>query len=63
MNPFKIDVPQASLDKIRQRVSDYQWHEMPRGADIEGSWAYGANLDFMRELCAYWVDGYDWKRR
>jgi len=66
MNPFKIDVPQATLDKIKERVRAFEWHEMPRGAQgdksIEGSWAYGANLDFMKELCAYWVDGYDWRK-
>ncbi len=62
MQPFRIDVPQATLDKIKQRVRDYEWHEMPRGEGLDGSWAYGANLDFMRELCAYWVDGYDWRK-
>lgn len=62
MTPFRIDVPQATLDAIRARVCAYDWHEMPRGDGLDGSWAYGANLDFMRALCAYWVDGYDWRR-
>src|SRR3984885_14462879 len=62
MTPFKIDVPQKTLDAIRARVRDYDWHEMPRGDGLDGSWAYGANLDFMRALCAYWVDGYDWRK-
>jgi pimeloyl-ACP methyl ester carboxylesterase len=58
--PFKIAVPTVLLDKIRARVRDYEWHEMPRGDGLEDSWAYGANLDFLRELCADWADGYDW---
>ncbi|HEY4941265.1 MAG TPA: epoxide hydrolase [Rhizomicrobium sp.] len=62
MKPFKIDVPQNTLDAIRARVRDYDWHEMPRGDGLEGSWAYGANLDFMKALCAYWADGYDWRK-
>lgn len=62
MKPFKIDVPQKTLDAIRARVRDYDWHEMPRGDGLEGSWAYGANLDFMKALCAYWADGYDWRK-
>jgi microsomal epoxide hydrolase len=62
MKPFKIDVAQATLDAIRAKVRAYEWHEMPRGDGLEGSWAYGANLDFMRELCVYWVDGYDWRK-
>ena len=37
--PFKIDVPQATLDNIRRKVRDYEWHEMPRGDGLVGSWA------------------------
>ena len=62
IRPFKIDVPQAMLDGIRAKVRAYEWHEMPRGAGIENSWAYGANLDYMKALCAYWADGYDWRK-
>ena len=60
--PFKIEIPQATLDAIRKKVRDYEWHEMPRGPGLEGSWAYGANLDFLRALCRYWVEGYDWRK-
>ena len=62
MKPFKIDVPQKTLDSIRARVREYDWHEMPRGEGLEGSWAYGANLDFMKTLCAYWAQGYNWRK-
>ena len=55
--PFRIDVPEETLQRIRTRVRDYRWHEMP----ADGGWAYGMNLDYLRELCAYWVDGYDWR--
>ncbi len=60
--PFRIEIPQSTLDVIRARVRAYEWHEMPRGPGLEGSWAYGANLDFMRELCDYWVERYDWRK-
>src|SRR5580704_5847158 len=60
--PFRIDVPQTTLEAIRAKVRAYEWHEMPRGEGLEGSWAYGANLEFMKALCAYWVDGYDWRK-
>jgi pimeloyl-ACP methyl ester carboxylesterase len=62
MKPFKIDVLQKTLDAISAKVRAYEWHEMPRGEGLDGSWAYGANLDFMRALCAYWTDGYDWRK-
>ena len=62
MTPFEINVPQTTLDAIRAKVAAYEWHEMPRGDGLEGSWAYGANLEYMRALCSYWVDGYDWRK-
>ncbi len=54
---FTIDIPDTTLDRIRRRVADYDWHEMPD----DGGWGYGANLDYMRDLCAYWVEAYDWR--
>ncbi len=38
IKPFRIDIPQATLDAIRTKVKAYEWHEMPRGAGIENSW-------------------------
>ncbi len=55
--PFTIAVPDTTLDRIRAKVAAYQWHEMPD----DGGWAYGANLDYMKELCAYWLKSYDWR--
>ena len=55
--PFKVNVPQSDLDAIASKVAAFEWHEAPTG----GGWAYGTNLDYMKELCAYWVDGYDWR--
>jgi microsomal epoxide hydrolase len=27
----------------------------------DGGWAYGTNLEYMKELCAYWLDEFDWR--
>jgi len=62
MTPFTISVPQKMLDAIAAKVRAYEWHEMPVDDGVQGSWAYGANLDFMKALCAYWLDGYDWRK-
>ena len=59
ITPFKIHVPDETLADIRARVAAFPWHEMP----YDGGWEYGANLDYMKELCAYWVDEYDWRKR
>jgi pimeloyl-ACP methyl ester carboxylesterase len=62
IQPFRIEVPQTTLDAIRAKVRGYQWHEAPRGPGLEDSWAYGANLVFMQRLCAYWAEEYDWRK-
>lgn len=58
INVFRINVPDETLDRIRTRVAEYPWHEMPD----DGGWAYGTNLDYMKELCAYWVNEFDWRK-
>jgi microsomal epoxide hydrolase len=58
IHPFRIDVPDETLDRIRTRVAEYSWHEMPD----DGGWAYGTNLDYMKEFCAYWVEEFDWRK-
>jgi pimeloyl-ACP methyl ester carboxylesterase len=61
LQSFKIEVSEAVIGGIRERVRAYEWHEMPRGDGLEGTWAYGANIEYMQKLCAYWADKYDWK--
>ena len=55
--PFRIAVPDETLDRIRARVAPREWHEIP---DDSGC-ACGANLVYLKELCAYWVEGFDWR--
>ncbi len=55
--PFRIAVPDETLQRIRDRVARYDWHYMPE----DGGWAYGTNLDYMREFCAYWLEEFDWR--
>ena len=56
--PFKISVPDETLNYIRSRVKAYRWHEMPD----DGGWDYGTNLDYLREFCTYWVEEFDWRK-
>ena len=59
VNPFQYKVPEEVLKNILRRVADYPWHEMPD----DGGWDYGTNLDYLKELCAYWVDEFDWREQ
>ena len=59
--PFKVEIQQSVIDGILGKVRSYDWHEMP---DIEAGadrWAYGTDMLYMKELCAYWADGFDWR--
>ncbi len=55
--PFSINVPDEQLLRIKNQIVDYPWHYMPD----DGGWAYGTNMSYLKELCAYWLDGFDWR--
>jgi pimeloyl-ACP methyl ester carboxylesterase len=57
VEPFRIDVPEAELDDLRQRLSATRWPERETVDD----WSQGVPLEYMKELCAYWASGYDWR--
>lgn len=59
--PFRIDIPQKTIDSILAKVAAYEWHEMPEIGPGEDRWAYGTDMNYLRELCAYWLDGYSWR--
>jgi pimeloyl-ACP methyl ester carboxylesterase len=57
LQPFKIQVPDDVLDDLRGRLARVRWpDEVP-----DGGWRYGTDLAYMKELCAYWLDRYDWR--
>jgi epoxide hydrolase len=55
---FAIDVPQAALDDLRDRLARTRWPEKETVDD----WDQGIPLAYARELAAYWQDSYDWRR-
>ena len=59
IHPFRINVPDKTLEQIHTQVADYPWHEMPD----DGGWAYGTHLGYMKELCAYWINEFDWRKQ
>ena len=59
LTPFHLDIPEDTIATIKARVASYPWHEMPD----DGGWDYGVNLDYMKEICAYWVEEFDWYKQ
>ena len=46
----------AAIEDLRARLRLTRWPDAPEDA----GWAYGTDLDYLRELVAYWLDEYDW---
>ena len=57
ITPFRIDIPDADLDDLRQRLRQTRWPD-PETVD---DWSQGIPLAYVRDLCGYWLDGYDWR--
>ncbi|MEU7787036.1 epoxide hydrolase family protein [Amycolatopsis sp. NPDC049159] len=57
ITPFRIDVPQAALDDLRNRLANTRWPDQP----ADTGWRLGAPVDYVRELAEYWRTGFDWR--
>ena len=57
--PFRIEIPDATLEDLRARLARTRWpDEAP-----EAPWTYGSSVDYMRSLVEYWHDRFDWRRQ
>lgn len=54
--PFTPRTDRAALDDLRARLRATRWPDAPAGA----GWDLGADVGYLRDLVAYWADGFDW---
>lgn len=59
VRPYEIAVPESVLTDLRERLTRTRW----AAPDVEAPWRAGADVGYVRELCEYWRDGFDWRRR
>jgi len=59
VEPFIINIPQATLDDLRERLNRTRWPDEVQGAN----WDYGANLDYLKKLVDYWQHDFDWRKQ
>ena len=55
--PFAPRAEQSVLDELRRRLLATVWPDAPAGI----GWSAGVDVDELRELVAYWADGFDWR--
>jgi epoxide hydrolase len=54
---YRIAVPAEDLSDLHTRLRQTRWPERETVED----WSQGVPLAYLRELCDYWADGYDWR--
>ncbi len=59
IEPFRIDVPDATLVDLQERLARTRFPEQLPDA----GWDYGTELGYLKEFVGYWRDQYDWRTR
>lgn len=59
ISPFRIAVSDDVLDDLRTRLRRTRWPE----AELVSDWSQGAPLQWIKEVCRYWAETYDWRQR
>src|SRR5689334_20274752 len=57
VTPFQIEVPEADLVDLRERLARTRWPD----AETVDDWSQGVPLAYVRDLCDYWATKYDWR--
>jgi len=58
VSKFQINVQQAVLDDLSNRLNNTRWTEEPEGS----GWGYGTNSTYLKELVEYWKNSYNWRK-
>ena len=57
IRPFRVEVPEAVLDDLRDRLGRTRWPDQIPGS----GWDYGTDLGYLRDLCETWRTTFDWR--
>ena len=59
ITPYRISVTDAVLADLKARLRNTRWPE----AELVNDLSQGAPLKWIQEICQYWAEEYDWRRR
>jgi microsomal epoxide hydrolase len=56
IRPFSVTAPRDEIDDLRSRLENARWpDQLP-----DAGWDYGTERGYLRSLCEYWREGFDW---
>lgn len=56
IRPFEVEVDRHEIDDLRRRLEATRWpDQLP-----DAGWDYGTEREYLRSLCEYWRDDFDW---
>ncbi len=58
VSAFELNIDEQQLSDLKQRLANTRW---PEAEPVDG-WQQGIPLHYMREICSYWANDYDWRR-
>src|SRR5688500_11762916 len=58
LQPFKIEIPQSTLDDLQSRLDNTRWPDQLPGT----GWDNGVAVDYITKLVDYWRNQYDWRK-
>ena len=56
IEPFSICIEDEVLSDLRERIRDTRWPDQAPGP----AWEQGTDLEYLKQLLAYWADEFDW---
>ncbi len=57
--PFSIRAEEEVLSDLRARIRNTRWPDQVPGS----AWEQGTDLEYLRQVLAYWADEFDWRAR
>jgi len=58
IKPFEVVWTEPEVAGVLDRVRTYPWPLQPEAPD---GWNYGCDGAWLKDVCRFWTDGYDWR--
>lgn len=56
---YRIHIADGVLNDLKARLRNTRWPDQLDGT----GWDYGTDTRYLKELCGYWADGFDWRKQ